>query len=191
MKSELAATRHELAQRNAKLEAKDTTIVRLHRQVTELEPLIDGVAAHSAHALELERGIAQREYRLRQVAHEVANLQADLLRWLRLAGALPAREAEIARLRAQIQATASASPATINQKHNKDDLKRIHGIGPALEKLLHNEGIVTFKQIAEWSEADVNAIAGKLGAFSNRIVRDDWIAHAKAQHLNKYGEQLD
>jgi predicted flap endonuclease-1-like 5' DNA nuclease len=190
IRAELAATRHELIQRNAILIEKDTVLGRLHRQVAELEPLVDGVAAHSARALELERGIAQREHRLRQATHEVADLRADLLRWLRLAGALPAREAEIARLRAQLQATASTKPALTNKKPNKDDLKRIHGIGPALEKLLHKEGIVSFKQIAEWSEADVNAIAGKLGAFSNRIVRDDWIAHAKAQHLNKYGERL-
>jgi predicted flap endonuclease-1-like 5' DNA nuclease len=162
----------------------------LHRQVAELEPLIDGVVAHSARALELERGIVQREHRLREVTREVDGLRADLLRWLRLAGALPAREAEIARLRAQIQAPVSTPPATNNKRRSKDDLKLIHGIGPALERLLHKEGIVTFKQIAEWSEADVNAIAGKLGAFSNRIVRDDWIAHAKAQHLNKYGERL-
>ena len=190
MSAELAATRHELIQRDANRDEKDTTIHRLHRQVAELEPLIDGVAAHSARALELERGIAQREHRLRHEARTVADLRAELLRWLRLAGALPAREAEIARLRAQLQALASTPPEVTNKRHSKDDLKRIHGIGPALERLLHNEGIVTFKQIAEWSEADMNAIASKLGSFSNRIVRDNWIAHAKAQHLNKYGERL-
>jgi predicted flap endonuclease-1-like 5' DNA nuclease len=164
---------------------------RLRAQVTQFEPLIEGVAAHSARVLELERGIAQREYRLRNESRQIEELRGELLAWLRLAGALPSRAAEIARLRARLQAGESA-PSPIKSKPNsKDDLKRILGIGPVLERMLHKEGVMTFKQIARWNEADVNAIAGKLGAFSNRIVRDNWVAQAKAYHLDKYGESAD
>jgi len=36
-----------------------------------------------------------------------------------------------------------------------DDLKVLSGVGPALEKKLHAEGITTFVQIAGWNDADV------------------------------------
>ncbi len=87
--------------------SKESETNRLRAQIAELEPLIDAVAAHSARALELERGIKQREHQLRHETREISQLRTELLGWLRLAGALPSREAEIARLRAQCQALKS------------------------------------------------------------------------------------
>lgn len=55
-----------------------------------------------------------------------------------------------------------------------DDLKRIKGIGPKVEKLLHELGVTSFAQIAAWDDADVARIDAQLGSFAGRIERDDW-----------------
>lgn len=60
-----------------------------------------------------------------------------------------------------------------------DDLTRIKGLGPKLAGLLGELGIASFAQIAAWSEADVAAIDAKLGRFSGRITRDQWVAQAQ------------
>ena len=58
-----------------------------------------------------------------------------------------------------------------------DDLKRISGVGPALEKKLHGFGITTFAQIAAWTPEDIADFDDKL-SFKGRIERDDWLAQA-------------
>jgi predicted flap endonuclease-1-like 5' DNA nuclease len=70
----------------------------------------------------------------------------------------------------------------------RDDLKRIPGIGPATERILHSAGIYTFRQIANWRREDLEAITAKLPDSPARLKRDDWIAGARREHLKKYGE---
>ncbi|MFD1794418.1 hypothetical protein FQV27_07985 [Paracoccus aurantiacus] len=60
-----------------------------------------------------------------------------------------------------------------------DDLKEIKGIGPQLEKLLHENDIVSFAQIAGWSDADIDHFAELIGRMGGRIRSDDWVAQAK------------
>lgn len=59
-----------------------------------------------------------------------------------------------------------------------DDLKRISGVGPALEEKLHGFGIYQFAQIAEWGDEQVSTFDDLL-SFKGRIERDNWIAQAK------------
>ena len=59
-----------------------------------------------------------------------------------------------------------------------DNLKDLSGVGPALEKKLHAEGITTFAQIAVWTDADVEDFGEKL-SFKGRIEREGWIEQAK------------
>ena len=65
-----------------------------------------------------------------------------------------------------------------------DDLKRISGIGPKLETVLNDKGILRLTDIAAWSDADVQRFDDELG-FGGRIIRDDWVGQAKA--LGKTG----
>ena len=58
-----------------------------------------------------------------------------------------------------------------------DDLKRISGVGPALEKKLHDLGITTFAQIAAWSPEEIADFDDKL-SFKGRIERDNWLEQA-------------
>ncbi|WP_417598323.1 50S ribosomal protein L21 [Pararhodobacter oceanensis] len=58
-----------------------------------------------------------------------------------------------------------------------DDLKKITGVGPKLEGLLHENGVFHFDQIAAWGEAEVAYMDDKL-SFPGRITRDNWIEQA-------------
>lgn len=61
-----------------------------------------------------------------------------------------------------------------------DDLKRIRGIGTALEKLLQRLGVYYFWQVAEWDHNDVKFVDGHLEIFKGRIDRDQWVEQARA-----------
>ncbi|MCQ0969797.1 hypothetical protein MLD63_05060 [Paracoccus sp. TK19116] len=60
-----------------------------------------------------------------------------------------------------------------------DNLKEIKGVGPKLEKMLHDEGVTRFDQIASWSDDDIDRFAAKIGSMGSRIRSDDWVAQAK------------
>lgn len=60
-----------------------------------------------------------------------------------------------------------------------DDLKRVRGIGPKLEGMLHDLGVYTFAQMAAWTEDEIDRVNDNLTAFKGRIRRDDWRAQAK------------
>ena len=58
-----------------------------------------------------------------------------------------------------------------------DDLKKLSGVGPALEKKLNGAGVTTYAQIAGWKKADLAAMDEKL-SFKGRIEREGWIEQA-------------
>lgn len=72
----------------------------------------------------------------------------------------------------------------------KDDLSKIHGIGPAFARTLNKMGMYTFVQIARWKPEDIDKIAKKLYTAPERIKRGKWIDEAKREHYRKYGERL-
>ncbi len=58
-----------------------------------------------------------------------------------------------------------------------DDLKKISGVGPVLEKKLNDLGITRFDQIAGFSKADIDKVDEVLN-FKGRIEREDWVKQA-------------
>ena len=60
-----------------------------------------------------------------------------------------------------------------------DDLQKIEGIGPVLEKLCHGLGFFHFDQIANWGGAEIAWMDGNLKGFRGRVSRDKWVAQAK------------
>ncbi|SLN39695.1 50S ribosomal protein L21 [Roseivivax jejudonensis] len=56
-----------------------------------------------------------------------------------------------------------------------DDLKKLSGVGPALEKKLHEAGITTFAQIAAWTDADLEALDDSI---RNKAEKEGWVAQA-------------
>jgi predicted flap endonuclease-1-like 5' DNA nuclease len=72
----------------------------------------------------------------------------------------------------------------------KDDLSKIHGIGPVFARTLNKMGLYSFGQIARWTSEDIDKVAKKLYTAPDRIKRDKWIDEAKKLHAKKYGERL-
>jgi predicted flap endonuclease-1-like 5' DNA nuclease len=60
-----------------------------------------------------------------------------------------------------------------------DDLLRIKGVGPKLARILINMGVTKYSQIAAFTPDDVAALDARLGVFSGRIVRDNWVEQAR------------
>ncbi|MEM9582501.1 MAG: NADH:quinone oxidoreductase [Pseudomonadota bacterium] len=60
-----------------------------------------------------------------------------------------------------------------------DDLKKIKGVGPQLEKTLNEMGFFHFDQIAAWGAKEVAWVDARL-KFKGRIERDEWIKQSKA-----------
>jgi large subunit ribosomal protein L21 len=80
----------------------------------------------------------------------------------------PAAKAEA---KTETKAEAAAAPAV------KDNLKLISGVGPALEKKLHDHGYTSLAQIAALTPEQTAEIDEKLN-FKGRVEREDWIGQS-------------
>ena len=60
----------------------------------------------------------------------------------------------------------------------KDDLKKIEGIGPFIEMKLNDIGIYTFEQVSMLSEESISLITDAIQFFPGRIEKDDWVGQA-------------
>jgi predicted flap endonuclease-1-like 5' DNA nuclease len=78
----------------------------------------------------------------------------------------------------------------------RDDLRRIAGVGPVTARALSAAGITTYRDLAGLHQdagalgrvrAELAAIRGRGG---NRIDPTKWAEQAKELHLRKYGEPL-
>lgn len=58
-----------------------------------------------------------------------------------------------------------------------DDLKKISGVGPVLEKKLNALGITKFAQVAAFTDEDIAKVDDAL-SFKGRIQRDNWLEQA-------------
>lgn len=82
--------------------------------------------------------------------------------------------------RNELAAETGSRPANLlsEAQGTADDLKKISGVGPKLEGLLHENGVFHFWQIAEWGKSEIDYMDDKL-SFKGRIERDNWIEQAK------------
>ncbi|WP_230374253.1 hypothetical protein [Pontivivens ytuae] len=72
-------------------------------------------------------------------------------------------------------------PATLDAPRDggADNLKKIKGVGPKLEQLLHRMGFYHFDQVANWTDREVAWVDENLEGFKGRVTRDEWVAQAK------------
>ncbi|MBT8185391.1 MAG: polysulfide reductase NrfD, partial [Eudoraea sp.] len=59
-----------------------------------------------------------------------------------------------------------------------DDLKKVKGIGPQMEKTLNQLGIFTFAQVSKMTEKEYDLLDEITGSFPGRAQRDDWAGQA-------------
>lgn len=119
---------------------------------------------------------------------ELAQLRAFADDRRRLLSDIADARAEIARYRQiVVDIESNAPPPLLDAPGTPDDLKMIVGIGPVIERMLYQLGIGTYRQIARWSERDIDDFDARLREFPGRIRRDGWVTQARALHVGKYG----
>jgi len=95
-----------------------------------------------------------------------------------LAAAAPAKKAPAKAEAKAAEPKAAAKAAPKAAAAGADDLKKLSGVGPALEKKLIEAGVTSFGQIAAWTEADIAEFDEKL-SFKGRIQREGWVEQAR------------
>ena len=75
-----------------------------------------------------------------------------------------------------------------------DDLKKIKGVGPVLERLLNSVGVTKWSQVAALKPDEIAALEDEL-SFKGRIQRDNWLEQAEvlarggvAEHSKVFGK---
>ncbi|WP_117881777.1 NrfD/PsrC family molybdoenzyme membrane anchor subunit [Aureibaculum luteum] len=63
-------------------------------------------------------------------------------------------------------------------KDTADNLKKISGIGPVMEKTLNQIGIYTFAQVSKMTNKEYDLLDSITGSFPGRAQRDDWAGQA-------------
>lgn len=71
-----------------------------------------------------------------------------------------------------------------------DDLRRIAGVGAALERALHSEGITTYRQLAQLDDRAIRELGDRHPRLVTRLRRDDWVAQARRLHEDTHGTSL-
>ncbi len=59
-----------------------------------------------------------------------------------------------------------------------DDLKKVKGIGPVMEKTLNQIGIYSFDQVSKMTKKEYDLLDSITGSFPGRAERDDWAGQA-------------
>ena len=141
------------------------------------------VVAYEAESARLRESLAGAD----ALRHEALAFAEDRRK---LFDALAGARAEAARYRQLVvDFETNAPPTLLGGPGSPDDLKLIVGVGPMLERMLQQLGVTTYRQIARWSERDIDDYDAKLPEFPGRIRRDGWVTQARELHQSKYGER--
>ncbi len=116
-------------------------------------------------------------------------------RWfdfLRQGPGMAANEPEAVTAPVAPPAPVETAQSTAVEFEAEDDLTAITGVGPAIEAKLRAAGVNTYREIAAWTEADIERIEADAlsGRFAGRISRDGWIDQARWLHAEKYGRAV-
>ena len=96
-----------------------------------------------------------------------------------VAASTPVADAPVEAEAPEVEADAAVKPLFEAPAGDPDDLKKITGVGPSLERRLRDLGVTKIEQIANFSDEDVENVDAVLN-FKGRIQRDDWVGQAKA-----------
>jgi small subunit ribosomal protein S2 len=80
---------------------------------------------------------------------------------------------------ASLEVAADTFELLTSPRGGVDDLSKLKGVGPQLEKQLNEAGIFHFWQVAAMTEADVASVDASM-KLNGRIARDGWVEAAKA-----------
>ncbi|MEM9664084.1 MAG: hypothetical protein AAF970_04065 [Bacteroidota bacterium] len=207
----LAALKRDLSETADARDGAQRDLAQAHHRVTELEALLVG---HQDTQGQTQADLAAARQRLADSERTLATTQADHAQTQRqLDAAVQARDAAqqqvavleeqvgqaqeaqaecqqtVRTLESRLLAVGAATPAP-TVPAEPDDLKRIYGIGPYIEGKLAEIGITTFRQVAQFTDRDIDRVGQHIDFFPDRIRREGWLESARKFHFAKYGERL-
>ena len=172
----------------------DTRLNSLQRQIDDRDREIAGLQTQLQTKSE---ALSDLENEARKQRQTLANLSSDSQDRAELEKLLADKEQRIASLEIDLEKRGEPDERNVEPSHAphqddpklpsfriearpgvKDDLKRIHGIGPVLEGMLNALGISQFSQIAAFTADDIHWVTDHIDAFPDRIVRDKWVEQA-------------
>ncbi len=175
--------RRRLEDLRTELTGAQNTILQLRSELDEMRIKLSGTEddLHKAN-------MGQDDYRkrLRICEEEKGQLRADIY-------ALTEAQENVASPEDAASARLALSGAMGNKislanASDKDDLKRINGIGPALEKKLNELGIYTYEQVSQFDDDLVEKVNQAIEFFPGRIARDNWVGQALALYQLKQSD---
>ncbi|MEM1096768.1 MAG: hypothetical protein AAGJ10_19390 [Bacteroidota bacterium] len=168
----------------------------LNRMTTELRTAEATVAALQVRQTDLRTLEAERDA-LQHAADEVQLAYQESLRQLQAKLDATARDLAACREAARrvpkreialpVFAPLAAAGIPTGTYEGRDDLQRIKGVGPFLERKLHDFGIFTFRQIAALKPAVVDQLGETFGSFKDRIIREGWVEQAERLMAERTG----
>lgn len=152
-----ATAQHELAEHARLFESRKARLESVEARLGRLES--------DARWTELHRAIERIDLRLSALEKTRADGTGDLTPLLERLNKLEEQ---------------AAAPRSAADKSGGEGLQRVKGIGPKYAKQLRELGITEPAQIAAWTDADLSAIADKLGVPKKRLEKLGWIEAARA-----------
>ena len=180
---------HHLEQRLENLDTDDTddSIAAEHEdEATSLEALHEAremLSRRNSEIFELRQGLHEREDRIDELKDKLKSWNE---RVKPLSEQFQQQRKMIQELRAQLKAASEEPPVERSpSKKATDDLQLICGIGPALQRKLHEQKFLRFQQIAELSDTELIQLADAIGVGIGRVQRDEWVRQAQQLHAQK------
>jgi len=162
-------------------------VLILHNRIRDQLKLEAGkIATLTTQVSRLQENLVARDQQisdlntdLQDARFKAKNLAEKLDGWKQRVTPLAEKLREQHTLIRQLQEDKTSSSETGD---STDNLQKIRGIGPALERRLNNSGIHRFEQIAQMSDKELAKVAAKLAISPTLAARDRWIEQACELH---------
>lgn len=185
LEAENAELRHDASRKKMEIEVLQRDVAELEELKVQNQELAHCLKSMEASRKQYENDAKRYRERADQTEQKSETLQVKL-------DEVEKHFAEMEKQ--QRQAIRDARKAAVAQKTNghapqqeRDDLQKIVGIGKKFEQALHELGVYSYRQIANFGVADIARVNRQLKEFKGRMEQDDWIGQAKELHFQKYG----
>lgn len=177
-------------QLTATLDARNRTLHEAETQISLLELDAKPSSRESAEDLRrelrlavTERDEAQQAHRHAQTRNERLRTELEVLHGIheRMLDDLESLKARLSETELELKTSGESRPPAwvmVQPYGPRDDLQRLQGVDPILERTLNRLGIYHFHQIARFETSDVEWLVEHIDGVPEHTIRDSWIADA-------------
>jgi predicted flap endonuclease-1-like 5' DNA nuclease len=192
---EAAADKTEALQRakrqlTATLDARNRTLHEANARLSAIELDAKPTSRESAEDLRrelriavTERDEAQKALRQSETRSERLRAELEVLHGIheRMLDDIERLKARVREAELELKSTGESRPPAwlmVQPYGPRDDLQRLQGVDPILERSLNRLGIFHFHQIARFESSDVEWLVEHIDGVPERTIRDSWIPDA-------------